>query len=482
MTTLSKTSLLTFTANSLVAVGDEEGCIRLLESANGDDQGFSKAWLVFKPHANAILDLHFSSDDKLLATASGDQTALVVDMPTQTSICTLSRHASSVKQVRFQPGSGDTIIATSSRDGNVNIWDLRCQTQGQPVLEATTQFGPDRAQDIGHPPAPMQWASITNQIRGGHTGSNPNPKGRQPRKTLTSSASAPSKPDSVTSLEFLRPQIFVTASESNACVKVWDMRISYSHRRGQPVPVSTTREPESHQNYRQFGLTSMTLSGDKARLYTVCRDNTIYAYSTSHLILGSAPELNSDHVRARRYGDMDNEGLGPLYGLRHPRFHVATFYVKSSLRKAVGDNTELLAVGSSDSCAVLFPTDERLLRQMGRRAHLDASQAEAPSSKLLARPSLACSSSGLKISTRLADTISIYADSGTCLTAGHQKEVGGVTWTQGGSLVTVSDDFRARCWREGSDARDLRKGGESGGARWKCGWAEVDEDSDVEEA
>src|SRR6266536_6527819 len=116
---------LTVIANSLVAVGDEEGGVRLLESSRGDDPGFSKAWLTFKPHANAILDLQFSSDDKLLATASGDQTAVVVDMPTQTSICTMSRHASSVKQVRFQPESGDQIVVTSSRDGNVNIWDLR---------------------------------------------------------------------------------------------------------------------------------------------------------------------------------------------------------------------------------------------------------------------------------------------------------------------------------------------------------------------
>jgi WD40 repeat protein len=38
----------------------------------------------------------------------------------------LAKHKSSVKQVRFQPGD-DKIVATSSRDGAVQIWDLRCK-------------------------------------------------------------------------------------------------------------------------------------------------------------------------------------------------------------------------------------------------------------------------------------------------------------------------------------------------------------------
>jgi WD40 repeat protein len=74
------------TANSLVAVGDEEGGIRLLDSAKDDKSGFSKAYLTFRPHMNAIMDLEFSSDDMLLATASGDQTAQVIDMATQKPI------------------------------------------------------------------------------------------------------------------------------------------------------------------------------------------------------------------------------------------------------------------------------------------------------------------------------------------------------------------------------------------------------------
>ena len=41
--------------------------------------------------------------------------------------------------------------------------------------------------------------------------------------------------------------------------------------------------------------------------------------------------------------------------------------------------------------------------------------------------------------------------------------------------MTVGDDFGVRCWREEDReaARELRIGGEAGGKRWGCGWAEV---------
>lgn len=61
------------------------------------------------------------------------------------------------------------------------------------------------------------------------------------------------------------------------------------------------------------------------------------------------------------------------------------------------------------------------------------------------------------------------------------KEVSAVSWTHDGELVTVSDDYTARCWREGPDARDLRTGGEINGRRWGCGWAETPDSYDDEE-
>jgi len=67
---------------------------------------------------------------------------------------------------------------------------------------------------------------------------------------------------------------------------------------------------------------------------------------------------------------------------------------------------------------------------------------------------------------------------GTPLIRGHDREVGSLTWTSEGELITVGDDFMVRCWREGPEARDLRVGGEQGGRRWGSGWADVAESYD----
>jgi WD40 repeat protein len=81
------------------------------------------------------MDLAFSSDDYLLATASGDQTSRIIDMETQKVKFLMHAHSTSLKQVRFQPDN-DNIVATSSRDGDIHIWDLRCK--GGQVLVSET--------------------------------------------------------------------------------------------------------------------------------------------------------------------------------------------------------------------------------------------------------------------------------------------------------------------------------------------------------
>lgn len=464
-------------ANSLVAVGDEEGAVRLLDSAKDDKSGFSKAYLSFRPHTNALMDLEFSSDDMLLATASGDQTSTVVDMITQTPVYCLSNHFSSVKRVQFQPG-GNKILATCGRDGNVNIWDLRCKGFEKPSLQVCCSLESE-SEPAGVQASPkMTYPQVLNTIYGAHVWG--------PSQAAAGDKTEPQAGRSdvtVTSLAFLPPgreNMFVTASEANASVRLWDLRTAHNNRRGRPViPLSTTREPDSHVKYRRFGLTSMTLGGDGSRLYTLCRDGTVYAYSTSHLVLGHAPELTLNNNRPRRSGGSDKEGLGPLYGFRHPRLQVSSFYVKVAARKPVHDKPEMLAVGSSDYCPVVFPTDERFLNEPSHKAPADAGipSPKTPLSSAL-RPGLRRVSSGL--SGRLEDTIPIY-QSGTPLVEGHDKEVTAVSWTADGELVSVSDDYSARCWREGPDARDLRAGGETEGRRWGCGWADTEDSYDDEE-
>ena len=458
-------------------MGDEEGGIRLLDSSRDDARGFSSAYLGFRPHMNSIMDLEFSSDDMLLATASGDQTSLIIDMTTQRAIHCLSNHVSSVKRVQFQPGSNNKVLATCSRDGNVNIWDLRCRGFERPSLQVRCSLESDV--DNSNTPAPpkMTYPQVLNTIHGAHTYSTP-PK---PATDRTDPPPFGRSDITVTSLAFLPPgqeNLFVTASEASASVRLWDLRTAHNNRRGRPVlPLSSTREPDSHVKYRRFGLTSMAFGGDGSRLYTLCRDGTIYAYSTSHLMLGHAPELSLNHARPRRSGGSDKEGLGPLYGFRHPRLQISSFYVKLALRKAVNDRAEMLAVGSSDHCPLLFPTDERFLQLPAKSPDDDL----PPRTSLFTRRSgLRRTNSGIGLSGRLEDTIPIH-QSGTPLVEGHQKEVTGVSWTVEGDLITVSDDYSARCWREGPEARELRSSGEAEGRRWQCGWAATKDSYDDED-
>jgi hypothetical protein len=136
----------------------------------------------------------------------------------------------------------------------------------------------------------------------------------------------------------------------------------------------------------------------------------------------------------------------------------------------------MLAVASSDGCAIVFPTDEQYMR---RPLH----PTEPYESPWTPRPSLSRSSSGLgngSVPARLNDTVPIYQH-GAALIRGHEAEVSGLSWTCEGELVTVGDDFVARCWREGEEARRIRRGGEGEGRRWGWGWAELDRNDDSDE-
>lgn len=424
--------------NPLVAIGDEEGSVKLVDSANADGVHFSETYLTMRPHDNAIMDMEFSSDDSFLATASGDQTCHVIDMRTQTSLYCLTGHTSSIKRVQFQPGSGNNVLATCARDGVINFYDLRCSNNDRPSFHLRTMI-----------PTPMsvniRQISFINSIRDAHR---PTWKSKKTRGR-TAGMPIPGRDDfTVTSLAFInevRPHLLVTTSDNDAIVKLWDMRTTY--RRSTPNPVSCTREPTSHEHHRSFGLTALAMSSDSSRIYTLCRDHHIYTYSTSHLIIGDAPELSQPSSRPFRptASDPVRQGLGPLYGFRHPSLRVSTFYPRLAVRKCSDSDCELLAAGSSDDCAVLFPTNERYLTKHNQMA----------------------------LGSPVNPDISIY-NHGTALIRGHEKEVTAVTWTSEGNLVTAADDFTVRCWREdAARARDCRVNGEQEGRRWQTGWADV---------
>ncbi|KAF2216480.1 hypothetical protein CERZMDRAFT_33925 [Cercospora zeae-maydis SCOH1-5] len=441
--------------NPLVAVGDEEGSVHMLDSSGTSD--FSTTHVKFKVHSNAVMDIAFSSDDYILATASGDQTARVVDMQSQRTICILTGHKSSVKQVRFQPND-DNMITTSSRDGTIQLWDLRCGSKSA-VQNFRTSL---KTRTGGSSPETRFGKSL--DVGYGHM-SDRRPYNTDNRDEL-----------SITSFHHLpngREHLMVTSSEVDASVKLWDLRNAGMSSRKAPVPLSSTSVPAVHNSKRNFGINSMALSSDGSRLYTVCRDWSVYAYSMNQMVLGNAPEMSTGPSR-RRMLKQPMSGMGPLYGFKHPQLRLATFYIKAALRPAAGDMGEMLAIGSSNHCPVLFPTDERHVPRPERPTQ----EEEDDNDELFVAPK---SSNRSSASANASLDLPIH-NRGTALIGGHHKEVTSVAWTMEGNLISVGDDYSARCWRENATvARELRTKGDFGGERWRMGWAEVDAAYDGEE-
>ena len=430
-------------------------------------------------HDNAIMDLAFSQDDMRLATACGDRTGKIIDVATQTTAFELAGgHCDSLRQIAFQDGQANgSTLATSDRAGRIQIWDLRCSPMPVNCFSTVAPGGgvTHRNTDIE-----TMFSKTVNTIDNAH------------ERTVNGSTSSAS----VTAIQWMptgREHLLLSASEANACIKLWDTRYIKPRRQATEVPLAVTPEPRSHA-WRSYGMTSMALSSDAARLYSVCKDSTVYAYSTSHLILGHAPELENNATKRKPSGV---EGIGPLFGFKHDLFRAQSFYVKCSIRPSrIAGGPELLAVGSTDSCAVLFPTDERYMRNAwSQRSHILDNPSTSTSSSFSSAPppptpaqtsanpffSFSCSTPSAALGGSGGSSIPIFR-SGTALVRGHSREVTTLSWSHEGKLVTASDDYVVRQWqRDEGAARHLRTVGEFGGERHMAGWADVGADWDIDE-
>lgn len=476
----------------------------MLESAKGGHPNFNSEYISWKPHGNAIIDMSFTQDDFLLASGCGGRSVKVTNVATQQVISTFTEHESSAKQVRFQPGSSNnSILASSGREGNIFIYDLRCNiskaalvinagggsrsvSQGSKVNEIIDAHRPgDQTRGPSNSKTCNQNWAFAKELAQPAMGERPREYG----------------PISITSLAFLPPSqshLLLSGSEFKSSIKVWDIR-SIARSSELAVPISTTTPPTSHTVHRAVGITSITVSSDGSRIYSAARDNAVYVYSTSHLINGLAPELSTREISKPKRPPYisHHEGPGPISAFRHPLLMINSFYIKAAIRPARNGQAEMLAVGSTDQCALLFPTDERHFDSLSPNlekywdintsspANIDYTVRSTPRSRksrrdrAIERERESCD--GLKISER-----------GTPLVEGHSREVSAVAWNSQGDLITVGDDYIVRCWRDGTQevggenrARALRKNGNAGGRRWGCGWADVNEkeydESDVED-
>ncbi|MCI0712876.1 MAG: WD40 repeat domain-containing protein [Chloroflexi bacterium] len=75
-----------------------------------------------KGHVTTVVSLAFSSDGRLLASASQDSTARIWNVETMEEVVVLAGHEDNVNQIAFSPDNAQ--VATVSADKTVRIWDV----------------------------------------------------------------------------------------------------------------------------------------------------------------------------------------------------------------------------------------------------------------------------------------------------------------------------------------------------------------------
>ncbi|KAG5519002.1 hypothetical protein PMAC_002533 [Pneumocystis sp. 'macacae'] len=282
----------------IFCIADELGFVYLIDSIKKDKP--ISNFLKLKCHDNAIFDISWSYDDRLLASSSGDQTARVLDISTQKFIAILSGSASStLKQVSFQKDDSSKshifqdILATCSRNGKILIWDLRsCSLESSsestqmPVVSISNAHG-----KIKHHPRRSKLSPISN---------------------------------SVTSIQWLhRKNLLASACDANSLINIWDIRFCSQKF----IKLYESKPAVSIKNKRDYGITSLSMPSSGSIFYGLSKNNYIYAYSSIH------PEE-------------------PIGSFTHPQLVVKSFFVKISCSR----DGEFVGCGSTNSQVIIADT------------------------------------------------------------------------------------------------------------------------------
>ena len=106
-------------------------------------------------HANSVIDVSFSPDGRMLASASGDNTVKLWDTDTGKVIKTLIGHTELVYSVSFSPNG--KMLASASNDDTVKLWD----TQTGEVIETLTGRHTDPVNGVSFSPDGRMLASAS---------------------------------------------------------------------------------------------------------------------------------------------------------------------------------------------------------------------------------------------------------------------------------------------------------------------------------
>ncbi|KAM7118365.1 denticleless protein homolog isoform 1-T1 [Ciconia maguari] len=239
----------------VLAVANEEGFVRLYDT---EAQTTSK--LIFKEwqaHSNAVFDLAWVPGEHRIVTASGDQTAKVWDVRAGELLGICKGHQCSLKSVAFSRFE-KAVFCTGGRDGNIMVWDTRCNKKDGFYRQV-------------------------NQISGAHnvvdkqTPSKPKKK----RQNLRGLAPLVDFQQSVTVVLLQDEHTLISAGAVDGVIKVWDLRKNYAAYRQDPVPFKSFCYPGT--STRKLGYSSLVLDSTGANLFANCTDDSIYMFNMTSL-------------------------------------------------------------------------------------------------------------------------------------------------------------------------------------------------------
>ncbi|CAH2254473.1 denticleless homolog [Pelobates cultripes] len=296
----------------VLAVANEEGIVRLYDTECQDTKKLVvKEWMA---HTNAVFDIAWVPGEHKIVTASGDQTAKLWDVKASEVIGVCRGHQCSLKSVAFSKFE-TAVFSTGGRDGNIMVWDTRCNKKDG-------------------------FYRHVNQIAGAHNAlekQTPSKTSKKKKPAIRGLAPSVDFQQSVTVVIFQDEQTIISAGAVDGIVKVWDLRKNYTVYRQDPIPSKIFPYPGN--STRKLGYTSLVLDSTGTNLFANCTDDNIYMFN--------ATGLRSDPVSV--FSGHQN----------------STFYIKSS----VSPDGHFLLSGSSDSSAYIWQVSDPQVAPVTLQGH-----------------------------------------------------------------------------------------------------------------
>lgn len=122
---------------ALLATASRDDTARIWDAASGETV------LVLSGHESSVRDVVFTADGEFLITGSSDTTVRIWDLATGKAVAVLEGHERNVYDVALAPDG--TLLASASSDGTVQLWPLSWDDEGVSVGDPRTMVAGDHS-------------------------------------------------------------------------------------------------------------------------------------------------------------------------------------------------------------------------------------------------------------------------------------------------------------------------------------------------